>query len=852
MASVLDGTVPLQRASISGGVAGQMNYQTMKFGTKFRLSGFGTKHPVPIEDAFDHYFGTTQSIMADLTKTFKDYFAFVKSSRKEDMVHQKRGGLWGTIRGFAPHFFDFKVWKKITGQAADPQIAALHQIRDFLINRFSQKGELDTNKRLYGRDPKDMFLAIFDQWGFERRRLAAKGEEKAGPFATIYRFMKEAISEGKQESDNDLKFKYGNRAWNKERGKSIEKKKDGFWDKMMKSGVGKAFMGFGSVASAKQMKSALPVVISEDISTATKKEAALLEETKNAQVQETKETKKLGKEQGKSSSLQQMFKKLFMLGIFGSVLGFALKGIFGRNGVIGNSLSWLFSKMGPLGEVLDKVFGKDGFIGKAIGGFFDKNGLLAGLATALFVGYIPGLIAKAMGGLFSAMIGTIQKIGNAYSASGGVGGALDRMNLGGGGKIGKGGIGRTAKRAGLKLFGKGGVKTAGKFAGGALGAAAGGALFAAEMGIDIFKKGGALSKLSKGDIGGSVSTALIGESDFTDKSSKEVLGAALGQGLKYGGLGATIGSIVPGVGTAIGGAVGAAVGIGITGLKTLFDKGYITYFKKLLRKNMAGAALGATLGSIIPGAGTVLGALGGAYMQNKLKSKDFSFLGNIAKSLQDVFFDLQSKISVAVKSMWIELRETPKRIWLALKNMWNKKDEMLKFVDDFVWDIKDSIRQFFMDFGTNIKIMVGTAWVKLKNIAREQKDVVAFEGKGSSAKSISDLMSLEQKYSGGVSRSSVNKQLIADYEMLKRNEGDLKDKNVLAKLEKAISEYTEYQKDLEKKEGGWTLLLNAMNLAADGIVTLIDVTKTKPVAQQASKTSNSQTSKPQVKNEGKM
>jgi hypothetical protein len=801
MASVLDGTVPLQRASISGGVAGQMNYQTMKFGTKFRLSGFGTKHPVPIEDAFDHYFGTTQSIMADLTKTFKDYFAFVKSSRKEDMVHQKRGGLWGTIRGFAPHFFDFKIWKKITGHAADPQIDALHQIRDFLINRFSKDGELETNKRLYGRDPKDMFMAIIDQWGFERRRLASKGEEKAGPFATIYRFMKEAYGEGQIEKNKDLKAKYGASAWDiakKEKGQ--EKRKAGFWDKMMKSGVGKAFMGFGSVASAKQMKSALPVVISEDISTATKKEAALLEETRNAQVQETKETKKANKDVKKGFDIKKLMGQLAIFGFSGLLFGFLLKGLFGSNGLIGKGLSFLFSKMGPVGEALDKVFGQDGFMSKTIGAFFDKNGPLFGLLSGLFLVIAPRLIWQGIKSLFG-----LAKFGITKAAPW---------------------LGKKALKYGLPL-----AKGAARFAGPALGAL----MFAAESAGEYRKSGGGGDQFKSGNIGGGIGTTLFGGGPGS-KNQRSRAGAVTSQGLKYAMLGAGIGVVGGPLGMAIGGIIGAGVGAVGGAIKQKIDrdgfqkenliKGVFQSSEGKEAWNRLQSQLNKSGVSITEGLSLVLKT----QTDNMMNSKEFKAMkekGFGANKETERFLDKYSFGNTRARKSLKDAYDSYK--------YGDLKDAKFS-IDEYETIITDDLRKKYKkESEQDIKARVISV-METTGISELIKNVDA----GVSVQSIL------AKYSGGIVNSE---QSVKDYEHLKNvfNPNNEQEMAALEKVKKSADFWLEKQKELEKKEGGWNLMLNAMSLAADGIVTLIDVTKNKKAIDLAKKESTPKTADAQVK-----
>lgn len=118
----------------------------------------------------------------------------------------------------------------------------------------------------------------------------------------------------------------------------------------------------------------------------------------------------------------------------------------------------------------------------------------------------------------------------------------------GGSSIVKGGLGRTAKRAGLKIFGKSAMKGAAKLGGKLLTGVA---------------KGGPLGIV--GAIGDAATDALVASGKIKKGGvAHNVLSA--GSGAASGAaMGAMIGSVIPGVGTLIGGAIGGIVG-GIKGL----------------------------------------------------------------------------------------------------------------------------------------------------------------------------------------------------------------------------------------------------------------------------------------------
>jgi hypothetical protein len=170
--SVLNGTAPLERAQTSGGISGQIDAVDKLFGRKMRLTSIGFRgRPKKAEDVIDFYFSKVSDPIHTLSNDFKKYFQFMKETRKEDMK-EKKGGIFKQIHDLAPHFFDFKVWKKITGTARKPEVAALHQIRDILIDVH----QLD--KDIYGRDPRELFTAVWDQLRRFRKKFAPEEEGK--------------------------------------------------------------------------------------------------------------------------------------------------------------------------------------------------------------------------------------------------------------------------------------------------------------------------------------------------------------------------------------------------------------------------------------------------------------------------------------------------------------------------------------------------------------------------------------------------------------------------------------------------------------------------------------------------
>jgi hypothetical protein len=152
--AVLDGTEPLTRAANSGGVEFSMmnNAKVMearRFGEQANITTIGKRH-LKADEFLEEKFSDVGGALTSFTTTFTDYFKFMKDNRKEDMKLQGRSGLMGMFK----EYFSYKVWKKVFGIARDPQIAALHQIRDILIDT----NKLDKAK--YGIDPEDMFVAV--------------------------------------------------------------------------------------------------------------------------------------------------------------------------------------------------------------------------------------------------------------------------------------------------------------------------------------------------------------------------------------------------------------------------------------------------------------------------------------------------------------------------------------------------------------------------------------------------------------------------------------------------------------------------------------------------------------------
>lgn len=180
------------------------------------------------------------------------------------------------------------------------------------------------------------------------------------------------------------------------------------------------------------------------------------------------------------------------------------------------------------------------------------------------------LISRAFNGIKNFLKG--GKISKIWKGAKGVVGKVwngaKNIFKGGGSSIVKGGVGRTLKRAGLKVFGKTVMKGAAKLGGKLLTGVA---------------KGGPLGII--GAVGDIATDALLAngkikEGGAAHKALSTGSGAASGAAM-----GAMIGSIIPGVGTLIGGAVGGLIG-GING----FFKANKKKVKKFEAKSKKSAA----------------------------------------------------------------------------------------------------------------------------------------------------------------------------------------------------------------------------------------------------------------------
>lgn len=192
--NVLNGNSPLTRSSMSGGILSEIyrkpkdRLEAWRFGSKVRLYTFGTRRE-PIEMVFDKYFLP----IGRLETSFNKFFDFYKKARKEDLKAQGRTG----IRGMFKEFMDFRVWKKIFGIARDPTVAALHQIRDLLIDVHDPSGSKKYKAR-FGLDPQETMMGIMNALPVFLKRYKKEGEENTSIFRAIKGFFKEV--KGDQEA----------------------------------------------------------------------------------------------------------------------------------------------------------------------------------------------------------------------------------------------------------------------------------------------------------------------------------------------------------------------------------------------------------------------------------------------------------------------------------------------------------------------------------------------------------------------------------------------------------------------------------------------------------------------------
>jgi hypothetical protein len=170
MAGVLDGSEPLQRAQNSGGLQATVSpdFKTRMFGAQSRISALGVRRSIPAENLVQYVQGGLWYKNESLAMMFKKFSTFMMTSQQSINIREAKkeqqeaggfGGIVGKLRKFAPHFFDYKILKKLTGQTMNPQLDSINQIRDMLIEQFDEGGGKGY-KAKFGQDPKDMMFLI--------------------------------------------------------------------------------------------------------------------------------------------------------------------------------------------------------------------------------------------------------------------------------------------------------------------------------------------------------------------------------------------------------------------------------------------------------------------------------------------------------------------------------------------------------------------------------------------------------------------------------------------------------------------------------------------------------------------
>lgn len=351
--NVLNGNSPLTRSSMSGGILSEIyrkpkdRLEAWRFGSKVRLYTFGTRRE-PIEMVFDRYFLP----IGRIETSFNKFFDFYKKARKEDLKAQGRTG----IRGMFKEFMDFRVWKKIFGIARDPTVAALHQIRDILIDVYDPSGSKKYKAR-YGLDPQDPMMGIMNALPVFLKRYKKEGEENTSIFRAIRGFFKEV--KGDQEALK--KAQWQNLILN-ERKVDLDAKKIEKLDKSLKQQE--------NISKTNKKNNTLQKSMAHSLSAT----AALTEESiKNAEFNRTTDEKK---------EIRQTKGK----GILGGAL--SLGGMI-AGGILGGGVGLLRGGLGGLlrGTVIGGASG--GVLGsKAARPFMGAGarGLSAGLGTGMMAG----------------------------------------------------------------------------------------------------------------------------------------------------------------------------------------------------------------------------------------------------------------------------------------------------------------------------------------------------------------------------------------------------------------------------------------------------------------------------------
>lgn len=652
---VLEGAVPLQRAQASGGVSGQMDFLTQKFGRGVRLMGFGGRRPRFMEDVIDFYFKSLSRPLDSLASEFKSFYEFSKKARMEDK-REKGGGLFKKLHGLAPHFFDFKVWKKITGTARKPEVAALHQIRDILI----KVHELDQD--VYGRDPRDIFTQVFHMFPLFRRKYAEGADEKAGIFKTIKSFTLDSFKERRKE---DINF------W-KSQGLIGEKEKK----RRMKSTE--------NIQSIKDILFSENIVhvkmkgmetIGKDISDLTKttEEQMHLDE-KQADAAEFSMFRQKQEKKGTKSWLGSMIKKFWP---FLAITGL-LTAIWGKKGLIAGLAGTFFLKILP-GLLMRGLRGAFNVFTRGFTnmGKFAVNliknpkaamTMLKGAGTKIAAG------AAKMGPIAGAVAGGAAFVGLTLHDLLKEGGGLAQMKKG---KIAKG-LATTAFGSEMKeATAKGVLKNVGKQAAkwGGLGATVG-TFIAPGIGTAI----GAGIGAAVGAIGSFIKA-------MWEKGYIQKLGRMLKQNWLGAIAGGAIGTLVsPGLGTLLGAVGGSwaqkklrnpefrkkmkdtitrSLQKVVAFTKIIWEKfkkvaawAKTEIWGKLIKPNWIGGAIGGVIGTFIsPGAGSILGALGGAYLQKRIRDPGFR------KKVKEAFITVIKKLAQFGRWVGSQLKKVGTVIW---------------------------------------------------------------------------------------------------------------------------------------------------------------------------------------------
>jgi hypothetical protein len=556
--SVLDGSSPLTPAQNSGGLSSADAFNAKKHGEKTRLFSFGKRH-IPIDMAFDSYFGSISGPITSLEK-------FLRDTHKEKMKREGRTGLTGMFR----QFFNTTLPKKIFGVALDPQLTALQQIRDVLIKVHDPKGENGLKKE-FTKDVGDTFtMAIDAAMGMWKTSSKDSILGKLGDITKrTIKAGKEGVSEQREMLDAHL-VKTGLMKENKD---TFQKTIGVSFKDMFKFKKKETDTQEKQLESIKEIKD-------------TSKSALISQE---AHLDEAKKEYKLAAKSESRDAKQDKEAKF-------------------------DEDTKRPEKVKRKTSMLMKALG----VTALLGALWGKKGVIAGLAGTFFVSTLPMLMLSAMGsvvkGLASLAWGGVKMAGSAVASAGG-----GMAQLGGGMLSGiKGALfGAPAKKRQLGSLKKASkLSRVGRFAG-----RAGTPLMLAAMSGKMVEGDWNASQAKYGDsmgTGGHVGNAMLGDTRTSGGWGRA--GNAAKQSAKWGLGGAAIGTaIMPGLGTAVGAGVGA-VGGGISAImKSLFDGGIIQPYLKMMNDNKFGTVAGALLGG---GVLSVPFAIGGAYAQDRLRDPE--------------------------------------------------------------------------------------------------------------------------------------------------------------------------------------------------------------------------------------